>query len=95
MYLFGKSYFLKLTEFSVSRKLQLIQCWYTDYMIVDAFTQIVWMGTQTCGIAIRREERTYRVVVHYKPHGNIPKQFTSNVFRPGSTDQGESSANNW
>jgi len=63
-------------------------------MIADEFTQIVWMGTETFGIAMRREERFYAVVALYNPPGNIQGEFKNNVLPPQSMDLGGSSVKN-
>jgi len=62
-----------------------------DFMITADFTQIVWMGTQTIGISMLREERFYRILVLYNPPGNYYGQFTFNVFMTRSMEQVESS----
>jgi len=81
-------------EFLVSRKIQLIHCWYTGFMIAEDFTQIVWSNTQSIGIDIKVTFKKYDIIILYEPRGNIPKQYVSNVFEPQSMDQGESSGNN-
>jgi len=63
-------------------------------MIAAEFTQILWQNTQQIGIGIQQSGREYEIIAVYKPPGNIRGQFASNVFRPRSTDQGESSGNN-
>jgi len=60
-------------------------------MIAAAFTQIVWKNTEWFGIAIGKNKYVYTVVVYYGPTGNLRGQYKSNVKRPGSMDQGESS----
>jgi len=60
-------------------------------MIAEAFAQIVWMNTKRIGLGIGKKKNVYTVVVIYDPPGNIKGQFKSNVLRPISMDQGESS----
>jgi len=66
----------------------------TDVMIVAAFTQIVWQNTRKIGIGIRQYSNEYKVIVVYKPPGNLLRQYASNVFTPRNMDQEESSGNN-
>jgi len=88
-----KSFFLKLKEFQVSRKIQFIQCMYMDFMITAEFTQIVWNDTQAMGISMLREEGFYKILIFYNPPGNIEGKFKLNVFMPRRMELGESSSN--
>jgi len=63
-------------------------------MIADAFTQMVWQETRKIGIGVQQDGDTYLIIAVYYPPGNLPGQYASNVFRPRSMDQGESSGNN-
>jgi len=73
-----------------------------DFMIAASFTQLVWQNTQKVGMGVQRRYNSnydkvygteFEVIVLYKPRGNIPGEFKSNVFIPRSMDQGRSSGN--
>jgi len=63
-------------------------------MISDELTQILWEGTKTLGIAMRREECFYAVVVLYNPPNNIQGTLKNIVVECQDIDQGGSSVNN-
>jgi len=59
-----------------------------DFMIAAEYTQIVWGSTMNVGIAMKREEGYYRIVVIYTPKGNVYGQYAKNVKMPKSIEQG-------
>jgi len=63
-------------------------------MIADAFTQMVWQKTRKIGMGIKQVGNVYEIIAVYKPPGNLPGEYASNVFKPRSMDQGGSSGNN-
>ena len=52
----------------------------------ENFTQMVWRGTQECGIgrAQSSDGNWWYGVVVFDPPGNIPNQFANNVLFPQS-----------
>ena len=57
---------------------------YDGYRDTENFTQLVWQATQQIGVGRARSEDGnwwYGAVV-FDPPGNIPNQYSSNVFLP-------------
>lgn len=68
----------------VQVKLRCLSVVGTQYVLIAGhFTQLVWKGTKSMGIAmVKGKSGRIVIVAYYNPPGNIMGQFMDNVLKP-------------